>query len=216
MINPEHKKKNFSFYVHKIEKIAPLSFNLLGVDFFIKTLPQYFSEVVINEEDLTENIYYYPLFARKYQSKLDIKDHAIELLDYEFTKFQIEIDPTPLELSLYSQTTTDVYVNPLAQAVRHEYDIHEYVLNFHKRPNKHLLPKKNSTLLLMSKNPETNQVLFIKGNIHHAAVIDELHDGKALKKDLLQTLQSKFPEVSQSIWVITLKELKENFFILES
>lgn len=216
MIDPEYKKKDFTFYIHKIKKIAPLSFELLGEEFFVKTLPQYFSEVVINEENLTENIYYFPLFARKYQAKLDIKDYAVELLDYEFTKFQIEIDPTPVQLSLYSQTTADVYTNPLAQAIRHEYDIHEFVLNFYKKPSKHLLPKKNSVLLLASKNPETNQVLFFKGNIHHAAMLDELHDGKISKKDLLQTLQSKYPNISQSIWVITLNELKSNFFILES
>lgn len=107
-------------------------------------------------------------------------------------------------------------MNPLAQAVRLEYDIHEYVLNFYKKFNKNLLPKKTATLLLMSKNPETNQILFIKGNVHHAAIIDELHDGKVSKKDLLQALQLKFPDVSQSIWVITLKELKDNFFTLES
>ncbi len=216
MMNPEHKKKDFSFYVHKIKKIAPLSFGLLGEEFFIRTFPQYFSEVVINEQDLTENIFYFPLFMKKYQVKFDIKDYAMELIDYEFTKFQIEIDPTPLHLSLYSQTTTNVYMNPLAQAIRHEYDIHEYVLNLHKKPSKPLLPKKNPTLLLASKNPETNQVIFFKGNIHHAAIIDELHDGKISKKDLLQTLQTKYATTAQSVWVIALKELKANFFILES
>lgn len=216
MIDPEYKKKDFSFYIHKIKKIAPLSFELLGEDFFVKNFPQYFAEVVLNEQNLTENIFYLPLFLRKYQAKLDIKDYSVELIDYEFTKFQIEIDPTPLHASLYSQTTTNVYMNPLAQAIRHEYDIHEYVLNFYKKPSKHLLPKKNKTLLLVSKNPETSQVIFSKGNIHHAAIIDELHDGIIAKKDLLQTLQTKYATTAQSVWVIALKELKANFFILES
>lgn len=216
MMNPEHKKKDFSFYVHKIKKIAPLSFALLGEEFFASVLPQYFAEVVINEENLTENIFYFPLFVRKYQTKFDIQDYVVELIDYEFTKFQIEIDPTPLHLALYNQTTSNVYMNPLAQAIRHEYDIHEYVLNFQKKLSKPLLPKKNPTLLLASKNPETNQVIFFKGNIHHAAIIDELHDGKISKKNLLQTLQTKYATTAQSVWVIALNELKANFFILES
>lgn len=216
MFDPEYKKKDFTFYIHKLKKVAPLSFQLLGEDFFIKNLPLYFSEITINEDNLTENIYYFPLFAKKYQSKIDIKDYAVELLDYEFTKFQIEIDPLLIQPSPYNQTTSGVYSNPLAQAIRHEYDIHEYALSFNKKPSKHLLPKKNPTLLLVSKKPHSNEIIFFKGNIHHAAIIDELHDGKISRKDLLQTLQTKHPHISQSNWVITLKELKENFFTLES
>lgn len=216
MIDPEYKKKDFSFYIHKIKKIAPLSYDLLGEEFFQKILPLYFKEVVINEENLTENIFYLPLFFKKYQNEHQIKDHNLELLDYEFAKYQVETDSTTVKNSEYNKVTTEVFLNPMAQAIRHEYDIHDYVKNFHKKPSKHLLPKKNPTLLLISKNPSGSDVIFHKGNINHAAIIDELHDGKVLKKDLLTTLQSKYPAIAQSEWVIALKMLKDIYFVLES
>lgn len=215
-IDPEYKKKDFSFYIHKIKKIAPLSFEILGEGFFNKNIAQYFKELSINEEDLIENIYYLPLFFKKYQSKLEIKDHVLELIDYEFTKFQIEIDDTPIKTSLYSETTSEVYLNPIAQAIRHEYDIHDYVSNFYKKPSKDLLPKKDKTLLLASKNPTDGKIIFIKGNINHAAIIDELHDGKMLKKDLINNLQSKYPNIAQRDWIVAMKDLKVHFFTLES
>lgn len=215
MINPEHKKKDFSFYIHKINKIAPLSVQMLGEDFFIKAMPSYFQEVVLNEENLTENILYLPLYFKKYQTKTQISDYALELLDYEFAKFQIETDPVVIKNQLYSDTTTDVYLNPLAQAVRHEYDIHEYVLNLQKKLIKSSLPKQNKTLLLISKNPAEPYAIFNKGNIHHAAIIDELHDGKIDKKDLLTTLQAKYPTIAHSEWVIALNDLKKHYFVLD-
>lgn len=215
MINPEHKKKDFSFYVHKIKEIAPLTFELLGEDFLKKVIPLYFKEVQINEENLVENVFYFPIFFKKYQADHEIKDYHVELIDYEFTKYQTENDPTHFELPSYGQPRMEIYLNPVAQAIRHEYDIHEYVINFYKKPSKHLLPKKNKTLLMVSKDPKTQKAIFQKGSMNQAAVIDELYDGKILKKDLLATLQAKYPAIAQSEWIIAIKSLKESFIILE-
>ncbi len=51
-INPESSIRDFGFYIHKIQKIAPLSFKLKGEEFFKKTLPHYLSEIQINTSDL--------------------------------------------------------------------------------------------------------------------------------------------------------------------
>lgn len=216
LIDPEFKKKDFSFYIHKIYKIAPLSSKLHGDEFFKKILPQYFQEVVLNEDNLLENILYLPLFLKKHQAKYDFKDYWLELIDYEFAKYQIETDPSLVKLSQYNENTTYVYLNPMAQAIRHEYDIHEYVLSLQKKLNKSQLPKHNKTLLLISKHPEKSEAIFKKGTIHHAALIDELHDGKIAKKDLLASLQNKYPNIAHSEWVIALKDLKAIFFVLET
>jgi hypothetical protein len=214
-INPDFKKKDFSYYLHQIKKIAPLSVEILGEELIKRALPHYFSEVVLNEDNLIENVLYLPLYFKKYQSKYSIEDYLLELMDYEFAKYQIQSDPTPIKNSLYD-ATTDVYLHPMAQAIPHEYDIHEFVKKYSKNPNKKMIPKKNKTLLLVSKNPDTNEVVFLKGTIHHAAIIDELHDGKVARKDLLHTLQTKFHTLPQREWVIALSDLKNNFFTLES
>lgn len=214
-MSSEFKKKDFSYYIHQIKKITPLSIEILGEEFIKKALPHYFSEVVLNEDNLIENVFYLPLYFKKYQTKYSLEDHIIELMDYEFAKYQIQVDPTPTRNSLYD-TTTDVYMNPIAQAIRHGYDIHEFVKKYSKNPNKKLIPKKNKTLLLMSKNPDTNEVVVLKGTIHHAAILDELHDGKVARKDLLHILQTKFPTLPQREWVIALSDLKTHFFTLES
>jgi hypothetical protein len=214
-INPEFKKKDFSYYVHQIKKIAPLSVEIQGEEFFLKILPSYFTEVVLNEENLIENILYLPLYFKKYQARHSIQDDSVELLDYEFTKYQIQTDPTPTKNSLYD-LTSEVYMNPMAQAIRHEYDIHEFVKKYKKNPHKKIIPKKIKTLLLMSKNPDTSEVVFLKGTIHHAAIIDELHDGKIDRKVLLHTLQNRYSTIPQREWVIALGDLKNNFITLET
>lgn len=214
-INPEFKKKDFSYYIHQLKKIAPLSLKILGEDFFLKVLPHYFTEVVLNEDDLLENILYLPLYFKKYQVRHSIEDYSVELLDYEFAKYQILDDLTPTKNSLYD-LTTDVYLNPLAQAIRHEYDIPEFIKKYEKNPSKKMIPKKSQTLLLLSKNPDTNEAVFLKGTIHHAAIIDELHDGKIERKALLHTLQTRHPTIPQREWVIALGDLKTHFLTLET
>jgi hypothetical protein len=219
MVDPEYKKKDFSFYIHKISTIAPISFELLGNEFFKKTIPLYFKELVIDQKNLVENLYFFPLYLKKYQHKFKndypIKDFSVELMDYEFSVFRLAAEPVSTKSTHHIEATHEIFQNPLAQAIRHEFDIHEFVQNFHKK-TKDFLPKKIKTLLLLSKNPETNEIVFLKGNIHHAAIIDELHDGKIDKKHLHQILQTQYPGVAQSEWVIAFTDLKKHFFTLES
>lgn len=218
MIDSEYRKKDFSFYIHKSQIIAPLSFEILGEDFFKKTIPLYFKELVINQENLVENLFYFPLFfkknIKKFRTEFGIEDYHVELLDYEFTKLSISEDLTPVKVSQYNEATSEVYLNPMAQALRHEYDVRAFEKLYLK--NKKSTFQKNKTLLLISKNPAANELMFLKGNANHAAIIDELHDGKILRKDLLHILHLTHPAVTQSEWVIALNDLKSNFFVLEA
>lgn len=189
---------------------------MLGEGFFQKILPFYFREVPINQENVIESILYIPLYLKRFQSHHNIEEYLIELIDYEYIQYQVLEEAAETPIIPYNQTTTEIYLNPIAQAIRHEFDIHEYVVSLKKNSRRPEKPKHERTLLLMSKSPTTKELTFLKGNIHHAAIIDELHDGKILKKGLLQSLHNKYPKVAQSEWVIALKTLRENYITLES
>ena len=217
MINPKLKHKDFSFYLNRLKKIAPLSTEVLGDQFFLEKFPAYFQELQINEEDLTENLFYLPIFLKKYQERFKVEGFAIELVDYEFACYQILQDPTPERSSKYNDLTTELYLNPMAQALRLDYEIHEYAQALlTKKITIDARPAKNKNLLFVSKNPETNTLCFLKGNVHHAAIADELHDGRLIKKGLIQNLQARFPDIAQREWIIALKDLKSNFVIIEN
>lgn len=190
-----------------LKRIAPLSFELLGEEFFQETIPLYFKEIINNEDSLVENFFYFPLYfkknQKKFKSKFSIPSHALELMDFEFTKFIIQSE-TSNQATDHIENPTEVYLNPIAQAMRHEHDVQQKI------------PNKNKTLVLISKNPKTNEIVILKGNIHHAAIIDELHDGKMAKKVLLHILQTQHPNVSPTDWTIAYSELRSNHFILES
>jgi hypothetical protein len=217
MINPNYRSKDFSFYINRLKKIAPISTEVLGDKFFLEKFPAYFQELQINEENLTENLFYLPIFLKKYQAKFSTEAYAIELIDYEFSCYQIMADPMPVKSSIYNDLTTEIYLNPMAQALRLENEIHEYAQAFViGKLNKSHTPAKNRNLLFISKNSETQQLSFLRGNTHHAAIVDELTDGRMIKKGLIQNLQAKYPEIAQREWIIALKDLKSHFVIIEN
>ncbi len=199
-----------------IQKIAPLSYQIMGEAFFKTTLPSYFREVPINLENPLESILYFPLYLKKFSSDHKAPEYVIELMDYEYVKYQLQSDESTTSLVPYSQTTTEIYLNPIAQAIRHEYDVHGFVCTLNKGWSKKVLPKKSRTLLLVSKSPTSKDLTFLKGNIYHAAIIDQLQDGKMLKKNLLMALHTDHPNVPQSEWIVALKSLKEIYFTLEA
>ncbi len=210
-INPTLNTRDFAFYIYKIKKIAPLSLTLKGESFFKDSLPHYLSEIQINTQDLSENIFYLPLFFKKYQEKYCVEDYFLELLDYEITIFQIQNDPTPNRIKgLYSSLSTIVYSNPIAQALRLKFDIFGYV----QKPQGQPLEKQN--LLLISKNSETKEITYLAGTLYHAAILDELSEGSMITKDLVTHLQEKFPDIAQREWIVSLKQLKDHFIVLES
>ncbi len=216
-IDPTFKNRDFSFYLHKIKKLAPISYALVGEDFLNKTLPDYFKELHHNPEDLTENIYYLPLFYKKYQSQLGLTPSAIELLDYEFARSQIETDPSFAKRPRYNSLKAEVFLNPISQIMRLEFNVHlfatQYLAGKIASDSK---PVQEKNLLMISKDSGSNQLSFLYGNKYHAAIIDELHDGKVMKKDLIQKLQIDFPEAAQREWIVALKDLKEHSIIIEA
>lgn len=217
MINSDFKTKDFSFYISRLKKIAPISILVLGEKFFSDKFPLYFQELQINEEDLTENLLYIPIFLKKYSEKLSIEPWAIELLDYEFSCYQISQETTPFKSSIYTDLTTEIYINPISQALRLEYEIHNYVTGImEKKVSIKENPLKNKNLLFLSKNTENQKLCYLKGNENHAIIIDELRDGRMIKKGLIQTLQAKFPEVAQREWIMALKDLKSHFVVIEN
>jgi rRNA maturation protein Rpf1 len=210
-MSPESQMRDLEFYIHKISKIAPLSYSLKNKDFFNTIIPQYLSQIQINKSDLTENLFYLPIFLKQAQKNLSLETYYIELLDYEFSVHQVKSEPKFKPKKKKSNSLHSVlYVNPITQILQFEYDIHSYA----QSKNSEVTPNKRPHILIVSKNTY-DDLIFLEAKIHHAAIIDILQDGSRITKDIVQILQEKHPNIAQRDWIVALKELKDNHVIIE-
>lgn len=208
---------DFSVYINKLEKIAPLTLKSLGNEKINTIFGAYFKELIINPTNTEENIYYLPIFLKKYAKKFDISNYIVEISDYEFSCYQILNDPSVFIQSHTNDLTAEVYTNPSSQALQLEHDIREYEISLKKgKASPNIKPAKKKNLLIISKNPDSKSLLFIDAKITHAAILDELHEGKLSKKNLIQILQNKYQDIPQRDWIVALKDLKTNYVIIEA
>lgn len=203
----ESSKADFSHYQSAFRKIAPLSYQLLGPDFLEKFIPQYLQEIIINPDSVEETIFYFPLFYKKTKQK---EAHLVELMDYEFVCYQARLEPTPEPFS--KEPTTHIHINPFSYAMRFEYDIHNYAQELRQKPS--AMPKQRKNLLVVTKGPDG--LVYFEAQILHAAIMDELHDGKIARRDCIDLLQKQFPDIPQRDWILALQDLKAAHVILET
>lgn len=216
----EAPEKDFSRYLIILKNIAPLSYELLGEDFLKKAIPAYLTEIVINPEDIEETIFYLPLFLRKsFRQKhpeLATKEYLIELIDYEFVCYQAINENIQIKEHPYNESATQIYLNPFTHTMRLEFDVHQYAQALGKSFSATRIPQRKKNLLLITKNPKLNHLEFYNAQMVHAAIMDELHDGKILKRDCLTNLQNQLPDIPQRDWIVALQDLKTSHVVLES
>lgn len=211
VISPESEVRDLEFYSHKVSKIAPLSYRLKDKTFFDTIIPQYLSQIQMNKKDLTENLFYLPIFLKQAQKNLSLETYYIELLDYEFSTHQVKSEPKFEPQKKKSNSLCSIlYVNPVAQILQFEHDIHSYA----QTKNTEATPIRRPHVLIISKDMN-DCLIFFEAKIHHAAIIDVLQEGSRITKDIIQLLQEKHPDVTQRDWIVALKELKDNHIVIE-
>ncbi len=204
----ESSKPDFSHYHSALKKIAPLSYRLLGNEYLENAIPKYLQEIIINPESIEETIFYFPLFLKKLKPE---ESYLVELMDYEFVCYQASLEPAPNKNS--AELATHIYLNPFCYALRLEFDIHEYAQRLRKNLSEK--PKAKKNLLLIAKDTN-NELAFLDAQMLHAAIMDELHDGKVLKRDCLELVQKQLPHIPQRDWILALQDLKSVHVVLET